>query len=270
MHKVYPPNKYRCSKRIPLKRYFEEYGEIYKKIPKNSKSKKTEDKKLETILDDRKIFDKEKRQELIKLCSIYNKEHESKDGPSTSKSQAKKRMREPIVVSEEAKRLHTVRTRMKYHGKFQQKHQDDEGYVCELKPHKSKKTNIQPATEFAVSIRVYYPFYCDGLSGSFTKLRFSHEIVVLGSNTLTDLRDKISCRADFGVCIEVEHPNDELPSMPTAKEKYPSGFIFINNVFYNDMRHENAIDYSEVIRNWAKKNKHRTSIDSENGRDQNH
>lgn len=81
------------------------------------------------------------------------------------------------------------------------------------KPHKSKKANIQPGTEFAVAIRVYYPRSSDGLS----KLRFSHEIVVLGSNTLTDLRDKISCRADFGLCIEVENPTDELPNMPTAK-----------------------------------------------------
>lgn len=37
------------------------------------------------------------------------------------------------------------------------------------------------------------------------------------------------------------------------QEEYPSGFLFINDVFYNDFRNENAIDYSKVIRDWAEK-----------------
>lgn len=32
---------------------------------------------------------------------------------------------------------------------------------------------------------------------------------------------------------------------------YPSGFIFIDGVFYNDFRKENSIDYSQVLRKWA-------------------
>lgn len=35
------------------------------------------------------------------------------------------------------------------------------------------------------------------------------------------------------------------------QERYPSGFIFIDNIFYNDLRHKKAIDYSEVIIKWA-------------------
>lgn len=39
------------------------------------------------------------------------------------------------------------------------------------------------------------------------------------------------------------------------QDVYPSGFIFIDGVFYNDFRKENAIDYSEVIRKWAAEKK---------------
>lgn len=42
--------------------------------------------------------------------------------------------------------------------------------------------------------------------------------------------------------------------VPTQKE-FPSGFIYINGVFYSDMRNPNAKDYSEVIKKWAEKRK---------------
>lgn len=37
------------------------------------------------------------------------------------------------------------------------------------------------------------------------------------------------------------------------QDAYPSNFIFIENVFYNDFRHPDAIDYSTVILQWAEK-----------------
>lgn len=79
-------------------------------------------------------------------------------------------------------------------------------------------------------------------------LRPSQEIVLLGSNTLTDLRDKILCTNDVGCSINIDsiHKSDLKP-----KELYPSGLIFIDNTFYNDFRNENAIDYSEVIIKWG-------------------
>lgn len=36
---------------------------------------------------------------------------------------------------------------------------------------------------------------------------------------------------------------------------YPSSFIFIENTFYNDFRRPDAIDYSQVVQQWAEKYK---------------
>jgi snRNA-activating protein complex subunit 3 len=52
---------------------------------------------------------------------------------------------------------------------------------------------------------------------------------VLGSQKLTELRDKIYCLSDY-----VLNP----------EESTGSGYFFIENVFYNDMRNPRAIDYS--------------------------
>lgn len=73
MYKVYPPSNYRCSKRISLKQFFENYGEMYRNIPKNNNGKMPEDKRFEAILGERKIFDSHKLQELNQLyryCTI--------------------------------------------------------------------------------------------------------------------------------------------------------------------------------------------------------
>lgn len=35
--------------------------------------------------------------------------------------------------------------------------------------------------------------------------------------------------------------------------EFPSGFVYINGVFYEDLRNEDAKSYSEGIINWAKK-----------------
>ena len=35
------------------------------------------------------------------------------------------------------------------------------------------------------------------------------------------------------------------------QDVYKSGFIFIEDTFYNDFRHHSNLDYSHVIRKWA-------------------
>lgn len=54
------------------------------------------------------------------------------------------------------------------------------------------------------------------------------EYLVLGSQCLTELKDKFYCLSD------------QVYSECTTK----SGYFFIEKVFYNDMRSQNAIDYS--------------------------
>jgi len=72
----------------------------------------------------------------------------------------------------------------------------------------------------------------------------SEEFMVLGSSTLTELRDRLYCLSD-------QHA-DGLPS-PSLSTK--SGYFFIENVFYNDMRNPNNIDYSRTVIEWG--NTHR-------------
>ncbi|KAL9644172.1 hypothetical protein ABK040_005636 [Willaertia magna] len=60
------------------------------------------------------------------------------------------------------------------------------------------------------------------------------EFLVLGSQSLTDLRDCIYCL------------NDYIPGGQSIR----SGYFFIENVFYNDMRLETNIEYSKEIIQW--------------------
>jgi len=61
------------------------------------------------------------------------------------------------------------------------------------------------------------------------------QYVVLGSQGLTALRDRMYCLADH------------ILDGPDTK----SSFMFIENAFYNDMRSSKAMDYSRHIMLWA-------------------
>lgn len=60
---------------------------------------------------------------------------------------------------------------------------------------------------------------------------------VLGSNTLTDLRDRIYCRSDI--------------DLKATGLNVPSGCVYVEGTFYNDMRNSEAIDYSYPIRTFC-------------------
>ncbi|KAL3696548.1 hypothetical protein R1sor_010624 [Riccia sorocarpa] len=66
----------------------------------------------------------------------------------------------------------------------------------------------------------------------------AQEFVVIGSQPLTALKDRIYCLTD----TVAEKANTDLPS----------SYFFIEDVFYNDMRHPKAIDYSLPIRKWVR------------------
>jgi snRNA-activating protein complex subunit 3 len=71
--------------------------------------------------------------------------------------------------------------------------------------------------------------------------------LVLASQKLSELREKIVCPNDY-LCSE------DLSDSPSAREELvqerptnrsESAFFFINNTFYNDMRHPQAVNVSE-------------------------
>ncbi|XP_017492780.1 PREDICTED: snRNA-activating protein complex subunit 3 [Rhagoletis zephyria] len=103
--------------------------------------------------------------------------------------------------------------------------------------------------DIIVKVRIYRPARAVHTGQSLEKPVFSEEFECLGTNYLTDLRDKISCVCKKKRFFDISNnPTAELP----AKATDPA-FFFINNTFYNDRRNPNNADYSEVIRNWAKK-----------------
>eukprot|EP00164_Ancoracysta_twista_P009836 GFYU01014655.1.p1 GENE.GFYU01014655.1~~GFYU01014655.1.p1 ORF type:complete len:428 (-),score=24.28 GFYU01014655.1:16-1239(-) len=80
------------------------------------------------------------------------------------------------------------------------------------------------SNEVLLSVAVYHP----------QKPVKTQEFLVLGSQLLTELRDRIYCLSDY------------LPD----SESTPSGFFFIENVFYNDFRKEGNMDYSREPLQW--------------------
>ncbi|XP_052796064.1 snRNA-activating protein complex subunit 3-like [Mya arenaria] len=78
----------------------------------------------------------------------------------------------------------------------------------------------------------------------------SNTLLVLGRQKLTDLRDVVRCVHDLAVAGDASE-NPDADCQNYAKDIYKSGFFFINNTFYNDLREDDARDYSQLIRDWA-------------------
>lgn len=113
-----------------------------------------------------------------------------------------------------------------------------------------KTQNLEIGKHFIVTVRVYHPFrHRVGIRNSHPP-RCSQEIVLLGDQMLTDLRDKIVCASDLAVSGELSENPDKNFTQRTM-DVYKSGFIFIEDTFYNDHRDPANLDYSRVIREWA-------------------
>ncbi|KAG0710746.1 snRNA-activating protein complex subunit 3 [Chionoecetes opilio] len=113
--------------------------------------------------------------------------------------------------------------------------------------------------DILINVRVHRPFhrkiYLSKVSNTFPKC--CQELLFLGSQKLTDLRDNINCINDFAVCKDLSATPKLvcIPRLPNAAKVFPSGFMYINGVFYNDMRSPEAKDNSEGIKKWAEKRK---------------
>lgn len=65
-------------------------------------------------------------------------------------------------------------------------------------------------------------------------------IEILGSNTLSELRDAIGCPQDMVFLGDFSEALD-LPDVHVpARALYPSSYFFIEGVFYDDLRNPNA------------------------------
>lgn len=114
---------------------------------------------------------------------------------------------------------------------------------------KNVVADLQPNEELLITVRVYEPFRYKVMTNPSLKPKLSQRFIVLGSQLLTELRDRIYCQCKFGPFYDISN-NPDKPK-PTAEAKaFDHGFFYICNTFYNDMR-QPTVDYSEVIRKWA-------------------
>ena len=75
----------------------------------------------------------------------------------------------------------------------------------------NKARDLKVGKQFLVIIRVYEPFRHKVGVRNNHRLRCNQEIVLLGHQMLTDLRDKIHCPSDFAVAGELsENPDADL------------------------------------------------------------
>lgn len=119
------------------------------------------------------------------------------------------------------------------------------------KPEKqsSIEESLQPFKDSVVTLRFYEPFkYTPSIKN---QPRFHQEYQVLGSNLLTELRDKFYCHCNQGPFFDISdnphHIHEHNPLAPNP------GFFFIHDTFFNDCRNPLNDDYSKVIRDWLKR-----------------
>ncbi|XP_013104994.1 snRNA-activating protein complex subunit 3 isoform X2 [Stomoxys calcitrans] len=121
-------------------------------------------------------------------------------------------------------------------------------YRVASKPSVSPSITLQPEQELKVSIRMYRPARVTHAGRTIERPVFAQEFECLGSNLLSELRDKIICICNNKRYFDVS----ETPDAPLPDKETDPGYFFINDTFYNDMRNPMNADYSETIRKWAK------------------
>jgi len=135
----------------------------------------------------------------------------------------------PNVEEEEKKltesKLHSVRWAIKTAKQKQRK--KDVNYISPFEETPARTFVSVDKYEVVLSVAFYHA----------RKNSKIQEYLVVGCQPLTFLRDRLYCLSD--------HILDG--------QDYPSGFFFIEGVFYNDMRDPNAKDYSKPVIDWINK-----------------
>ncbi|KAJ8477705.1 hypothetical protein OPV22_021432 [Ensete ventricosum] len=91
-------------------------------------------------------------------------------------------------------------------------------------------------------VPIYFPelILCVEIYAKKSTLKKTQEFLVLGSQVLTELKDRIYCLTD--------------KLMEMAGEHDPSGYFLIEDTFCNDLRNPFSIDYSKTVFDWLKDN----------------
>ncbi|CAH0758286.1 unnamed protein product [Diatraea saccharalis] len=110
---------------------------------------------------------------------------------------------------------------------------------------------LEPGKELLFRVRLYRPYLQTPRLQKKQSRRsvFSCDLLCVGRQPLSVIRDRIVCVNDVGLRLDVSDNPDRVPEAD-AKTLFPSGFLFINNVFYVDSR-PGCFDRSVEIRTWA-------------------
>ena len=142
--------------------------------------------------------------------------------------------------------------RAKQRRKRQSRHDNDHWFLAERPETEHKNWDV---TDRAVvyCIRIYRPskHLSQGATNHRDPIKYTQEIWLLGHHTLSDLRDIIWCPTDLNI-VGAQQVDTVHKAAVRARDKYKSGLIYVDGTFYVDRRDKNNIDYSEVIRDWAK------------------
>lgn len=130
--------------------------------------------------------------------------------------------------------------RVKDYSKFKDRIDEVKAGLCDL----------EPFTESIITVRFYEPFkYRASLKN---QPRFHLEYQVLGSNFLSELRDKFYCHCNFGPFFDISDDPHKIIE-EESKVKTNPGFFFIHDTFFNDTRNTDNPDYSSVLLNWLQR-----------------
>ncbi|GES89716.1 snRNA-activating protein complex subunit 3-like [Rhizophagus clarus] len=147
----------------------------------------------------------------------------------------------------------------KYRASAPAKKRNDLNYVSSITSKKSdtiKEIDTGGTPEVVLSVAFYNQSNPSSRSQSNPPSR-TQEFLVLGSQPLTALRDAFYCVSDF-YKQEVSELPASVNALNSPEEKKLGGYFFIEDVFYNDCRDKNALDYSKTIVEWVNKNERYT------------
>ncbi|KAI5643945.1 hypothetical protein NE865_04121 [Phthorimaea operculella] len=116
---------------------------------------------------------------------------------------------------------------------------------------KEEPDMLKPREDLLFHVRIYRPFTYSKQKAQFRGRHsvFARDLMLSGRHKLTDLRDSFLCPNDMDMRLDISERINDAPNT-TAKDLFPSGFLFINNVFYVDKRN-GCRDISSKIREWA-------------------
>ncbi|XP_076066585.1 proximal sequence element A Pbp49 isoform X2 [Oratosquilla oratoria] len=124
-------------------------------------------------------------------------------------------------------------------------------------PVKKLHDNAECLRDVVLNVRIHRPFFKrTHQKKSYNSFpSHSQELLLLGQQKLSELRDAITCINDLAINedLSTDPMLRHLTYLPNNSDLYPSGFFYINGIFYNDMRDPTAKDYSSVIRSWAQR-----------------